>query len=114
MKSINLIQCIYSTIYFTSAISTQAENTREEAKQLISAAQTKTNSTQNEVMKTLYCTVLYCTVMYCTAQVTERLGERLQNINLWKFELEKTIRDMVGLKLQRLHRFSQSRKRHCI
>jgi hypothetical protein len=24
--------------------------------------------------------------------VTERLGERLQNINLWKFELEKTIR----------------------
>ena len=66
MKSINLIQCIYSTIYFTSAISTQAENTREEAKQLISAAQTKTNSTQNEVMKTLYCTVLYCTVLYCT------------------------------------------------
>ena len=112
MKSINLIQCIYSTIYFTSAISTQAENTREEAKQLISAAQTKTNSTQNEVMKTLYCTVLYCgvlccTVLYCTVQVTERLGERLQNINLWKFELEKTIRDMVGLKLQTLHRFSQ-------
>ena len=62
----------------------------------------------------LYCTVLYCTVLYCTVQVTERLGERLQNINLWKFELEKTIRDMVGLKLQRLHRFSQSRKRHCI
>ena len=53
----------------------QAENTREEAKQLINASQNKTNSTQTEV--------------------TERLGERLQNINLWKFELEKTIRDMV-------------------
>ena len=53
----------------------QAENTREEAKQLIQSSQNKTNSTQ--------------------AEVTERLGERLQNINLWKFELEKTIRDMV-------------------
>ena len=28
--------------------------------------------------------------------MTERLGERLQNINLWKFELEKTIRDMTA------------------
>lgn len=28
-------------------------------------------------------------------QVTERLGERLQNINLWKFELEKTIRYII-------------------
>ena len=53
-----------------------AENTREEAKQLIQSAMNKTNSTQTEV--------------------TERLGERLQNINLWKFELEKTIRDMVS------------------
>ena len=54
-----------------------AENTREEAKQLIQSAMNKTNSTQTEV--------------------TERLGERLQNVNLWKFELEKTIRDMVSL-----------------
>jgi len=53
-----------------------AENTREEAKQLIHSTQNKTNSTQ--------------------AEVTERLGERLQNINLWKFELEKAIRDMTG------------------
>ena len=29
-------------------------------------------------------------------QVTERLGERLQNINLWKFELEKTIKDLTA------------------
>ena len=29
-------------------------------------------------------------------KVTERLGERLQNINLWKFELEKTTRDMTA------------------
>jgi len=54
----------------------QAENTREEAKQLIHSSQNKTNSTQTEV--------------------TERLGERLQNINLWKFELEKAIRDMTA------------------
>jgi len=54
----------------------QAENTREEAKQLIHSAQNKTNATQTEV--------------------TDRLGERLQNINLWKFELEKTIRDMTA------------------
>ena len=53
-----------------------AENTREEAKQLINSSMHKTNSTQSEV--------------------TERLGERLQNINLWKFELEKTIRDIVS------------------
>lgn len=58
----------------------QAENTREEAKQLIQSSQNKTNSTQSEV--------------------TERLGERLQNINLWKFELEKTIRDMVRKKIK--------------
>ena len=61
----------------------QAENTREEAKQLIHSSQNKTNSTQ--------------------AEVTERLGERLQNINLWKFELEKTIRDMVRTE-QKIHR----------
>ena len=60
----------------------QAENTREEAKQLIQSSQNKTNSTQSEV--------------------TERLGERLQNINLWKFELEKTIRDMVRINTDQL------------
>ena len=53
-----------------------AANTREEAKQLMNSTQTRTNATQNEV--------------------TERLGERLQNINLWKFELEKTTRDMTA------------------
>ena len=53
-----------------------ASNTREEAKQLINFTQTRTNSTQNEV--------------------TERLGERLQNINLWKFELEKAVRDTAA------------------
>jgi len=53
-----------------------AANTREEAKQLMNSTQMRTNTTQNEV--------------------TERLGERLQNINLWKFELEKTTRDMTA------------------
>ena len=42
----------------------------------MNSTQTRTNATQNEV--------------------TERLGERLQNINLWKFELEKTTRDMTA------------------
>ena len=42
----------------------------------MNATQTRTNATQNEV--------------------TERLGERLQNVNLWKFELEKTTRDMTA------------------
>ena len=45
-------------------------------KQLMNSAQTQTNTTQNEV--------------------TERLGEGLQNINLWKFELEKFTRDMTA------------------
>ncbi|XP_023335348.1 tektin-4 [Eurytemora carolleeae] len=53
-----------------------ASNTREEAKQLIHATTSRTNQTQNDV--------------------TERLGERLQNINLWKFELEKSIRDITS------------------
>jgi hypothetical protein len=43
---------------------------------LMNSTQTRTNATQNEV--------------------TEWLGERLQNINLWKFELEKTTRDMTA------------------
>ena len=42
----------------------------------MNSTQTRTNATQNEV--------------------TERLGERLQNVNLWKFELEKTTRDMTA------------------
>ena len=33
-------------------------------------------------------------------QVTERLGERLQNINLWKFELEKVFKLVLILKRQ--------------
>ena len=28
--------------------------------------------------------------------MTERLGERLQNVNLWKFELERTIKDLTA------------------
>ena len=48
--------------------------TRNEAKELIDATNTRTNHTQNEV--------------------TERLGGRVQDISYWKFELERTINDL--------------------
>ena len=44
---------------------------RDEAKELIAATEKKSNTTQNDV--------------------TEKLGERVQNINYWKFELERGI-----------------------
>ena len=44
---------------------------RDEAKELIAATEQKSNTTQNDV--------------------TEKLGERFQNINYWKFELERGI-----------------------
>jgi hypothetical protein len=50
--------------------------TREEAKELIHNTNTKANTTQNDV--------------------TSKLGERVQNINFWKFDLESTIQDMSG------------------
>ena len=50
--------------------------TREEAKELIHATNTRANSTQNDV--------------------THKLGERVQNINFWKFDLDRTIQDMTG------------------
>ena len=48
---------------------------RDEAKELIAATDRKSNTTQNDV--------------------TEKLGERVQNINYWKFELERGIQGMV-------------------
>ena len=50
--------------------------TRNEAKELIDATNTRTNHTQNEV--------------------TERLGGRVQDISYWKFELERTINDLTS------------------
>ena len=44
---------------------------RDEAKELIAATERKSNTSQNDV--------------------TEKLGERVQNINYWKFELERGI-----------------------
>jgi len=44
---------------------------RDEAKELIAATEKKSNTSQNDV--------------------TEKLGERVQNINYWKFELERGI-----------------------
>ena len=71
-----------------------AANTREEAKQLMNSTQTRTNATQNEVCIIYQQNHLFS--IFIILQVTERLGERLQNINLWKFELEKTTRDMTA------------------
>ena len=33
--------------------------------------------------------------------VTEKLGERVQNISYWKFELERAIQDLTGWKIKR-------------
>jgi len=52
----------------------RSTTTRNEAKELIDATNTRTNHTQNEV--------------------TERLGGRVQDISYWKFELERTIADL--------------------
>ena len=48
---------------------------RDEAKELIAATERKSNTTQNDV--------------------TEKLGERVQNINYWKFELERGIQGKI-------------------
>lgn len=49
---------------------------RTEAKELIASSTTKSNRTQTEV--------------------TEKLGERVQSISYWKFELERGIQDMTS------------------
>ena len=54
-----------------SYISFYSFRIRDEAKELIAATERKSNTTQNDV--------------------TEKLGERVQNINYWKFELERGI-----------------------
>ena len=46
---------------------------RDEAKELIAATEKKAYTSQNDV--------------------TEKLGERVQNISYWKFELERGIED---------------------
>lgn len=51
---------------------------REEAKELISATTEKANRTQTDV--------------------TERLGERVQDVSYWKFELERAIQDITSEK----------------
>ena len=51
---------------------------RDEAKELIAATEKKSNTSQNDV--------------------TEKLGERVQNINYWKFELERGIQGKHSIK----------------
>ena len=79
------------------------------------AAQTKTNATQNEVNIIIIKIDDWVAISpkvtshrgrplskddLLPLQVTERLGERLQNINLWKFELEKVFKLVLILKRQ--------------
>ena len=49
---------------------------RDEAKELISHCTTRANRTQNDV--------------------TEKLGERIQDVSYWKFELERGVQDMTS------------------
>ena len=60
--SFQIIDFLYILLFF---------RIRDEAKELIAATERKSNTTQNDV--------------------TEKLGERVQNINYWKFELERGI-----------------------
>ena len=52
------------------------ESLREEAKELIHGTTERANRTQTDT--------------------TEKLGERVQSVNYWKFELERGVQDMIG------------------
>ena len=69
-----MVTCQNSINFFTFPPIFYENRTRNEAKELIDATNTRTNHTQNEV--------------------TERLGGRVQDISYWKFELERTIADL--------------------
>ena len=59
------------TLYYLKKI--YSYSLRDEAKELIAATENKAYTSQNDV--------------------TEKLGERVQNISYWKFELERGIED---------------------
>lgn len=63
--------------YYTSFVDRDnAERIRHESKRCVNETETTTNKTQ--------------------AEVTKKLGERIQDINFWKFELEREIGDVIS------------------
>lgn len=65
----------YSKYYQSFVDRDNGERIRHESKRTINETETTTNKTQ--------------------AEVTKKLGERIQDINFWKFELEREIRDVI-------------------
>lgn len=66
----------YSKYYQSFADRDNAERIRHESKRTINETEATTNKTQSEV--------------------TKKLGERIQDINFWKFELEREIQDVIS------------------
>lgn len=66
----------YSKFYQSFADRDNAERIRHESKRTINETESTTNKTQSEV--------------------TKKLGERIQDINFWKFELEREIQDVIS------------------
>ena len=65
----------YSKYYQSFVDRDNAERIRHEGKRTRNETEETTNKTQ--------------------AEVTKKLGERIQDINFWKFELEREIRDVI-------------------
>lgn len=65
----------YSKYYQSFVDRDNSERIRHESKRTINETEETTNKTQ--------------------AEVTKKLGERLQDINFWKFELEREIKDVI-------------------
>lgn len=66
----------YSKYYQSFVDRDNAERIRHESKRTASETEAITNKTQTEV--------------------TKKLGERIQDINFWKFELEREIQDVIS------------------
>ncbi|XP_060074860.1 tektin-4-like [Ylistrum balloti] len=66
----------YGKYYHSFADRDNAERIRHESKRCANETEATTNKTQ--------------------AEVTKKLGERIQDINFWKFELEREIRDVIS------------------
>lgn len=65
----------YAKYYQSFVDRDNGERIRHESKRTINETEATTNKTQ--------------------AEVTKKLGERIQDINFWKFELEREIRDVI-------------------
>lgn len=66
----------YAKYYQSFVDRDNAEKIRHESKRTVNETEATTNKTQ--------------------AEVTKKLGERIQDINFWKFELEREIQDVIA------------------